>query len=307
MNTSKFSLADTLIIIGALIFGFLCFLSINFLTQGDTNTSLIKAVIISLILFVLAFGAKLLKSTSRNFKTCIIIEWFFILLFIMVAYIAMSPFSQYFVVASQKDIIQNKAVSNITQAETLFKTYENYADNRKNLYKSRLNSIIAAKIVNPEEYINFGFVDGTDDKTQVENKLFTLNVQLYPSNYSEMKRNDLAWLIDAKNKVTNWAPISIVKVVNTLKAEILSWYKQLKSYSTFRAQGETATDFDFPISFDDVSGRFTKNSNPNPLALVIGIGLYLLMLLSYFITNRHTRFPGWKVIFCGSGGKLNQL
>ena len=173
---------------------------------------------------------------------------------------------------------------------------------------------MAAKRVNPEEYKNFGFVEGTDDNTQVENKMFSLKAQLYPSNYSEMKQIDSDWLSDTKDKVTSWSPTGIVKVVNTLKIEISSWNEQLKSYSSFRAKGETATDFDFPLSFDDVSGIFNKSTSPNPLALVIGIALYLLMSLSYFITKRDTRSPlrgnfikGLKLIFRVGSVRENEL
>ena len=69
MSQSKFSLADLLTVLGTLGFGFFCFLSLNFKTLGDTTTSIIWAVTISLILGGLAFGVKLLKRTSRNFKT----------------------------------------------------------------------------------------------------------------------------------------------------------------------------------------------------------------------------------------------
>lgn len=291
MSQSKFSLADLLTVLGTLGFGFFCFLSVNFLTLGDTTLSIIWAVIISLILGGLAFGVKLVKRTSRNFKTYIIWEWVLISLFLVVAFFAIFPFSHYFVVTAQKENIQNKVVSNINQADGLFIAYESYADDRLNIYKSRLNSIVAAKRVNPEEYKNFDFVEGTDDNTQVENKMFTLKAQLYPSNYSDMKEINLTWLSDAKDKVTSWSPTGIVKVVNTLKVEISSWNQQLKSYSSFRAQGETATDFDFPLSFDDVSGIFNKNSKPTLLSLSIGIGLFVLLLLSYLITRRHSKNP----------------
>ena len=291
MSQSKFSLADLLTVLGTLGFGFFCFLSINFLTLGDTTTSIIWAVTISLILGGLAFGVKLLKRTSRNFKTFIIWEWVLILLFIVVAFFAIIPFSHYFVVTAQKENIQKKVVSNITQVEGLFIAYESYADDRLNIYKSRLNSIVEAKRVNPEEYKNYGFVGRTDDNTQVESKMFSMKAQLYPSNYLEMKQIDLAWLSDSKDKVTNWSPTGIVKVVNTLKVEISSWNEQLKSNSSFRAKGETATDFNFPLSFDDVSKRFYKSTNPNPLALIIAIGFFGLLMLSYIITGRHTKNP----------------
>jgi hypothetical protein len=307
MSQSKFSLADLLTVLGTLGFGFFCFLSVNFLTLGDTTTSIIWAILISFILGGIAFGVKLVKRTSRNFKTYIIWEWVLIFLFVVIAFLAIFPFSHYFVVSAQKADIQKKVVSNITQAEGLFLAYESYANNRLNIYESGLSSIVAAKRVNPEVYKNFGFVDGTDDKTQVENKMFSLKAQLYPSNYSDMKQINSDWLSDAKDKVTSWSPTGIVKVVNTLQFEISSWNEQLKSFSSFRAKGETATDFDFSLSFEDVSGMFNQRTNPNPLALIIGIAIYILMFLSYIITKRHTRYPGLKVIFSMGSSRENEL
>jgi hypothetical protein len=291
MSQSKFSLADLLTVLGTLGFGFFSFLGVNFLSLGNTSLSIIWAVIISLILGGLAFGVKLVKRTNRNFKTFIVLEWVLFFLFVVVGFYALFPFSHYFVVTSQNEHIQNKVVSNITQAEGLFLAYERYADERLNIYIKRLNSIVAAKEVNPEEYINFGFVEGIDDNTQVENKLFSLKAQLYPSNYSAMKQIDSVWLADAKDQVTSWSPTGIVKIVNILEIELSSWNEQLKSFSSFRAKGETATDFEFPLSFDDVSGIFSNNSKPTLLSFSIGIGLFLLLFLSYLITRRHSKNP----------------
>ena len=307
MNHSKFSLADLLTVLGALTFGFFCFLSVNFLTLGDTVISVIWGVIISLILGGLAFGAKLLKRTSSNFKTCIIWEWVLIFVFIVASLLSIFPFSHFFVVSAQQADIQQKITSNIEEAEGLFLAYESYANDRLKMYNILLNSIVTAKDVNPDGYTKSGFVAGRDDQSQVENKMFSLKAELYPSNYAAMKSIDSTWLSNAKDYVINWSPTGIVKVVNTLKPEISSWNQQLTSYSTFRATGETKPPFDKELSFDDVSGIFTKSTFPNLLGLIIGIGLNLIMLLSYFIANRHSRWPGFKVVFGKRSSKLNEL
>lgn len=307
MNQSKFSLADLLTVLGTVGFGFFCFLSINFLTLGDTAISIIWALLIACIVGGLALGAKLLKRASRNFKNCIIGEWVLLLLFIVSSIIAVFPFSHYFAVSAQKEEIQQKLILNISQAEGLFGAYEDYANNRLEIYNSRLHSIVAAKRINPGEYRDFGFVDGTDDNTQIENKMFTLRAQLFPSNYYEMKQVDSTWLSDAKAKITKWSPIGIVKVVNTLKTEISSWSNQLNSNSSFRAHGEEAEDFNIPLSFDNVSNKFNQSTTPTAMAILVAILFYALMLLSYFITKRHPRYPGLKVIFGSESDKDNEL
>lgn len=307
MNQSTFSLADLLTALGAIGFSFFCFLSLNFLTLGDTQQSVIVGSIIGFILGGLALGAKLLKRTSRSFKTSIFWEWVLIFLFVIMAFIAVFPFSHYFAVSSQKEDIQHKISSNITQAEGIFTDYERYANNRLHIYENRLKSIVVNKNINLRLYRNHGFVDLTDDQTQIENKMFTLRAQLYPSNYPEIKRVYSNRLESFNAKIINWSPIGIVTVMNTAETEITSWKNKLIVYSAFRAQGETAEDFDYELTFKDISKDFTERASPTLLSLVYSIGLYLLMLLSYFVSRRHPRYPGLKVIFGTGGANENEL
>ena len=289
MKQSKFSLADLLTVLGTLGFGFFCFLSLNFLSLGETVPSIVWAASISFVIGGFALGAKLLKRTTGNFKTLRIWEWVFLFLFVVTAFAGVFPFSHYFFVYDHKSDIQQKVTSNLTQAEKMFTDYDNYATMRLNIYKSRLNSIVAGKNINPSEYRKYGFVDGTDDNTQVENKMFTLKAKLFPSNYVDMKQVDSTWLTDSKAKVANWSPIGIVKVINTVKIEITSWKDQLKQFSSFRAQGETAEDFEYFLAFNAETNLISKLGKPTVFSSLYAIGFYVLMLLSYFITRPSTK------------------
>lgn len=297
MNQSKFSLADLLTVLGAIIFGFFCFLSFNFISLGETVLSVVWASVLAIILGGLALIAKLLKRTSRNFKSCIIWEWVVLFLFVCMAFIATLPFSHNFTVYENKSDIQQKVVRNITQAEGLFTDYEKYASNRLKIYKSRLNSVSSAKNVNPNEYREYGFVDGTDDDTQIKNKIFSLKAQLYPSNYLDIKTADSAWLASSKSTIENWKPIGIVTVINELEKNITDWNSQLKQFSSFRAKGEVANDFEVSLTFTDVINQFSELDSPTIFSLVTALFLYVLMLFSYYITRRDSRYPGLKVIF----------
>ena len=302
---SKFPLKDLLIVLGTLGFGFFCFLSINFKTLGNTSNSIIGAVIISCILGGLAYSLKLLKCTSRNFKTCYIWQWILIPLFLVAAFLAIFPFSHYFVINEQKETIQKQLVSNITKAEGLFSEYELYAENRLNLYENSLNAIVKGEGVNKEEYEKYGF-NGTNDSAKVDSKVMDLQIKLYPTNYEDMKNDDSMWLSESKKNTENWSPTGIVKVVNSLEIKISTSYDQLKYYAEFLAEGEDTTTIDFPFSLtiDDLSSKLKQRANPTPTALIIGIGLYLTMLLSYFISSKHSKNPGCKVIF--GKAKLNK-
>lgn len=297
MNQSKFSLADVLTVSGAIIFGTFCFFSFNFLSLGETVTSIVWATVIALILAGLALGAKLLKKTNGNFKTRMIWEWIFLFLFVVMSLIFMYPFSHYFAVYEQREDIQKKVIANITEAEGLFATYENYANNRLNIHQNHLNSVALAKSVNPSEYRTYGFVDGTSDRTQIENKMFVLKTKLFPSNYQEMKLKDSSWLASSKAIIASWMPLGVVDVVKGVEENLNTWKGELKEFSSFKAQGEISDEFDFPLTFDDVTSKFTQLGSPTVLSIGIAIFLYLMMLFSYFITRRDTRYPGLKVIF----------
>lgn len=289
MQQSKFSLADVLTVLGAFAFGFFCFLSFNFLSLGETMQSVVWASVLALVLGGLAFGAKLLKMSSINFTTCIIFEWIFLFLFAGMAFIAVYPFSHYYAVSDYKNEIQQKVIGNITQAEGMFTEYEVYANNRLNIYKSKLNSVVAAKNISPSEYRDYGFVVGADDRTQVENKMFTLKAQLFPTNFIEMKQVDSSWLASSKTIIADWKPISLIDVINDVEGNLTEWKNKLIEYSSFRAKGETTTDFDFPLNFDDVTNRMETLGSPTTISIVIAISLYVLLLLPYLVTKRSTK------------------
>ncbi len=315
MNKTKFSLADVITLVAAIPFGFVCFLSTNFYTLGNTYQSIILAVIISFLLSGTALVAKLLKHTNGNFKTCFIWEIIVLVLFtVLTLFFAYSPFPHFFVVSSQKSEIQNKLSSNITQAQNMFAEYERYAVNRENLYRSTLRSVTAAKNTNPSVYASYGFVNsGVTDIKQIENKMFTVHADLFPTNYSDKIKNNgikevaTIWLSDAKNKITGWKPIGIVDVVNEVEQKSSDWLKTLVELSTVREQGEQASNFEYSLSFDNVKKHFTTLGKPTPLSVGLAVLAYLLMLLSWIATRRHTRFLGVKAVLGVGKSTGNEL
>lgn len=291
MNRIKFRLADLFLALGVLGFGFFCFLSMNFITLGDTVKSVIAATLISVVLGGIAFGLKLLKSTKGRFKIFIVWEWVLLLFFIAAAFFATFPFSHYFTVWEQKSEIQKEAVLNILKAERLFNEYEIYAEDRISMYKRRLESVVKNEGGEPIPYDTLGFNDPADDESQIITMVRALKNQLYPSNYNEMKKLDSLWLSEAKSKILNWSPTGVVKVVNTFESEINSWIRQLVYYSEARVQGESPStnNFSFEIEYDNVTTKINKQHAPSPLAIIIAILFYVLMLLSYVVTNRSTK------------------
>ncbi len=300
MTQSKFSLADMFTVLTALAFGFGCFLGTNFYTLGNTGQSIMLAAIITVLLGGLAFIAKLLKRTSRNFQTSFILEIVVLVLFTgLTIFFAYSPFPHYFNVSSKKAEIQNSITASITQAENMFAEYESYVENRKNLYESRLRSVVAAKNTNPSDYANHGFVRGrVSDAKQIDNKMFVVHADLFPTNYSDttsrsgIKEIATSWLAKAKSATSNWRPIGIVKVANEVEQNSKDWLNQLMTLSSIREPGEEAIDFTYELSFDNVKAHFITVGKPTPLSIGLAVVAYVFMLLSWLVTKRSTKFYG---------------
>jgi len=325
MNQTKFSLADVLTVLAALTFGFVCFLGANFLNinndrvwgMSHTTGCVIMAVFCAMVLFGTVFGAKLLKRTSRNFKTCFVGEVILLTLFVLFAVFfatKTSPFSHYFTVTAKKSMINSKLQTSITQAENMFAAYESYALDRENLYKKTLEKVANAKGTNDKKYKAFGFqYNGISDDKQIEAKMFTVHADLFPTDYSDPiaknGRKEVAtkWLQNAKNITTSWKPIGIVGVVNNIQKNSNEWLNTLVTLSQVREQSEQTTPFDYKLSFDDVKTHFTKLDSPIPLSIGLAMLAYILMLLSWFVTIRSTRFPGLKFLFGLGKSSDNEL
>ncbi len=329
MNQSKFSLADVLTVFATIIFGVVSFLGADFLNIGNAKVwgmshpagCIVMAIVIALLLGGTAFGAKLLKRTSRNFKTCFIWEivcLFFFVIFAVFFTTKSSPFPHFFTVQSHKTEIKEKLQTSITQAENMFAAYETYADNRENLYKHKLQSVVAARNTNPAEYKNYGFdgISGVSDASQINTKMFTVHADLFPTNYSDtinkngIKEVAYVWLNDAKSATNSWHfPIGSTEVVSDIEKKSNGWlkdgftegnapYKSLIQISQVREQGEIATDFAYPLGFDDVKTYYTKIESPSILAFTLAIVVYILILLAYIFTERSSKSSyGFRPLF----------
>lgn len=158
MNNTKLSLADVITLLAALGYGFICFLSLNFLTLGDVVRSILIAVGIAILLGGLALIAKLLKRSRKKFKLSLIFEWIILVAFVAVAVVSFTIYSHFFTVNDQKNEIQADIAMKIEQAGRLFPEYNKYANGRINLHRNTLRSVATSKIVDQHRYhVEFGF------------------------------------------------------------------------------------------------------------------------------------------------------
>ncbi len=311
MNQSKFSLADVLTALASLAFGFVCFLGANFLNIGNEKVwgmshitgCVVISVCISALFFSTAYGAKLLKRTSRNFKTCRVWERVLLVLFTLFAVFfatKTTPFPHFFTVEARKSEIIDKLQKSIRKAENMFTEYESYAAKRENLYKHNLQRVATLKNINPPDYTNYGFSgsSGVSDDSQIDTKMFTVHADLFPTNYSDsiaqkgIKEVAANWLHEANSITRRWKRIGIVGVVNDIEKNSNQWLDNLVRLSQVHEFGEEATDFEYAQSFDEVKSNFTIVENPTELAIGFSVLAYVLMLFSWYVTKRNTRAEG---------------
>lgn len=294
MNQSKFSLADLITLLAAFAFGFICFLGANFYTLGDTKQSIVLAVIISVSLSITALGAKWLKRTKSNFKTCFIFEIVLLVFFTtLTAYFTYSPFSHYFVVSEQKTKIQSDLNASITQAKNMFSEYKSYANDRETQYETKLKSVVKTKTVDQNTYDAFGFLkNGVSNQQQIEDKMFMMHSDLFPSNFDNMKKDAIDWLDHSKGSVNNWRPIGVVDVVKNVEQNSKDWLKELVQLSEIQEFREEREKFEYPMPISNVKKYFTSLGKPTALSVGLAFVTYLLMLYSWFITKRDRKRMG---------------
>lgn len=301
MKKIKLSLADVITFLTAIVFGFICFLGINFYTFGNTAESISKAVIIIVLLCATALGAKLFKQAKGNFKTNFIAEISFLVVFTgLMIYYTYIAFGHYFVVSEKKAGIQNKLNSSITQVQNMFATYDKYVATREYNYKNKLRSIAKNWKNAKKDYDSCGFNENRiiSDERKIAIKLENLRKDLFLLNNSDtinkngIKETATAWLNKAKNIIPNWKPIGIVSVANEVELNSKNWLKKLEDTSKSRQVCEEFEPFLYTLIFSNVSNYFKEKGMPTLLSMGLSFIAYLLMLLPWFIAKRDGKGTG---------------
>ncbi|MBK8855692.1 MAG: hypothetical protein IPN10_16705 [Saprospiraceae bacterium] len=92
-------------------------------------------------------------------------------------------------------------------------------------------------------------------------------------------------------------------IVQDIEKNSNEWLDTLVTFSKKRELGEQVDNFADSLSFANVKTYFTKLNSPTPLSIGLALLSYGLMLLSWVVTKRSTRYPGLK--FLVGWGKTN--
>lgn len=293
MTQSKFSLADVITFSVALLYGFICFLGINFFTLGDIGQSALYGLVITLVLGLTAYLTKFFKLSKKNFQASFIAEMFFLLAFTILMFVSSYfIFPHFFVVTSQKTEIRTKLEVSISQADKMFGEYENYAANRKSRFESKLKGI-AVLCKSQPEVCKQRFPPPIDPNLQIQNKLQKLEFELFPTNYTDIKQGAQSWYAKANRANDKWKPIGIVNVVNEVEKNTIAWANELNRISKkIEPDEESPPEFGFTPTTPDVKKYFKTLGSPTPLSIGLALIAYFLMLFSWMKSYRDSRGTG---------------
>tara|TARA_Y100000385_G_C13108238_1_gene649842 strand:- start:1780 stop:2727 length:948 start_codon:yes stop_codon:yes gene_type:complete len=296
MTQSKFSLADLISLLTGIGFGFICFLGFNFYSFGDTRLSIFVASVITLLMIGTSMIAIRLKRTNRNFKIRRIWEILFLFLFTAFTVCFTSfPFSHYFSVTNNEVEIQSKLTKNLGQVDKLYEDYKKYYEIQKKGYDLDLDQAI----INHDRgndtslYRELGFIEVEDSNisNDIQKRILIDKFQrdLFPKDFNEKRIKDSTYVENSKKIIYNWKykPIGIFEIIKNLEDVIASTKEQLINLSK---NGDHKIDSFAPVtSVGELKTLFETIGKPTITSLVLGFVVWVLMLLSYFTSNRSTK------------------
>ena len=293
----KFSWGHIVAFIALIAVGYFSFMGFTYLTDGNFTFAGIGALI-SVLLYILVFvGAQVMKSSGRKISRKIMWERILIFGSPLVFVAVMIPISHFWTVKTQDREISRTFTDALNNSQQLFADYEIYVEKRISNYSKSLDAIIANKESLGELYAESGFKPGME-QMQKENMLQTLRLMLTPEAYEQLKGRALEWIGKADEGTSTWN-IFLLGNKREIKQAVTNWENQLKELSAeslsnegkvipveeFQSNGARLTS----EGIDSLSEAFTTPHLPPVAALFFGIVIYFMLILPYFIQQRHGR------------------
>jgi hypothetical protein len=238
-----------------------------------------------------------LKRTNRNFKIRRI--WEILFLFLFTAFtvcFTYFPFSHYFSVTNNEVEIQSKLSKNLGQVDKLYEDYQKYYEIQKVNQEGGLDSAILNFELDHDtsQFLEFGLIQKTQDDdlsydAQKRSFIEKFKRDLFPRDFNEKRKKDSIYVENSRNIIYNWKykPIGIFEIIKNLENVIASTKEQLINLSK---NGDHKIDSFAPVtSVGELKTLFETIGKPTITSLVLGFVVWVLMLLSYFTSNRSTK------------------
>ena len=323
----QFSWGHIVAFIAIIAISYFSFMGYTYLSNGNYMVAIAGAVLTDVLFLLVFLGAQMMKASGKKIARKII--WERVILFVspLLFVVGMIAFSHFWTVKSQDKEISEHFVGALNNSRQLFSDYDTYASLRLKQYNYHLDNIIANKSQNPQAFKQAGFEDGKE-KIQKENMLTALNLMLNSKSYEDLKNKALVW-IDKANEGANTWNIFLLGNQKEIKETLGNWERELKEMSQHHLSNETAGTGDIPEftssgaamaieGLDSMADTLQTQKFPTVAAIFFGIVLYLMLILPYFIQQRHGRqvAMGYSLFKKGdesdfiepsSGGKLKRV
>ncbi len=293
MENSRMSLATVLSLVSISLYGFITFIGLYFLLDGDIQKSIIIASTICVVFLLILYILKKLKSVHRNFSRKAKFELFTLVVYIIVAVVTIIPFAHYFTIYDRKDEINKSFIQHLDDAKKMFVEYDINVAKRIASYDSKLNQAINGSGLDSIGFLAEGFeynqVSHQEQKTTLM-KVF--NDNLAPQDYDTTKFYAIKYLDESKMVAQNWViPFKFIEIINGIEKETEKWRVKLGKLN--QAELRSPLPFNYPpIKFGSMKDKLKVLEAPSLLSIGLLIFLHVLILLPYFFRSRNSRSWG---------------
>lgn len=277
-ETLKFSWGHIIAFVALIFIGYVSFMGITYLTDGDFLYAGLGVLIIDLVLILFFIIPQLLKGTDEKFSRKIIFER--ILFFVAPVFfiVAMIPYTHFWTVFKNRITVETTFSESIRTTKGMFTSYEEYATTRIKEYDNKL----------------------ANEDIQVisrTNKVEALRVQLIAENYETLKINAIEW-IDKASSATVWN-VFMIGNLKTIETAVESWNNSLTGFSSKIMSDEPEVVMPFTSSdpsvviakqnLNKLRSTFTTMHSPTLISIGLALLLYFMLLVPYLVQRRNTK------------------
>lgn len=292
----KFSWGHIIAFLSLIFVGYVSFMGITYLTNGNFTKAKWGTAFIIIFLLLIFIGGQILKSTTKKFKSRIWLERFLILGSPIFFILLMIPYIHFWTIYNNEKAIVNVFTTAVNDSKKLFTDYEDYSNKRITDYNNMLNDIIRNKEFYHTKYLECDF-NGKYDAIQKNNKVEALKIQMRSENYDSLKHLATTW-IDKVSGASVWN-VFILGNIKQTKNSVQNWHKTLVDFSEHKLIAEDKSVDVFDINsdtiktvedeLDELNRLYTKQNKPSTLSLITVLICYFMMLFPYILQDRHTK------------------
>ena len=295
----KFSWGHIIAFIALIFIAYTTFVGLTYMNKGNFTIAGILTGGIVLLLLLIFMAVQQLKGCDEKFDKKIVNER---LLFFSspVLFVAlMIPYAHTWKVQRNNDEIVEQFNEAINSSRQMFTDYENYANNRIDDYRNSMEAVITYDSLR-DKYLGCGFTGGME-RTQIENRVEALRLQLLSCDYDSLKVLADNWINDANQGANVWN-VFLLGNIKEISSAIERWHEQLASFSTKHTmEGESVLEGNI-APFDEnhesiqkaldglkgLSDIYTEKGWPSLWGWLTGALCYIMLLFPWYIQKRNS-------------------